>query len=78
MICLKSNFHIDNTRQNGVQRQCVSCAEEYHGSIREKQHRIERKRRQTVLLFRLVGKLKNTIRYVFKSQKIEKIIKLLI
>ena len=37
-LCLKSNFHKNNKREDGVQRICILCTKQYHNSRKEQRN----------------------------------------
>ena len=37
------------TKKDGVQKQCITCAKQYHSDIREKKKNYEKQRRKTDL-----------------------------
>ena len=48
---LKSNFHKDNKRRDGVQRICILCIKQYHDNRKERRNTLEKQKRKTDVTF---------------------------
>ena len=75
IICLKSNFHKDNKRKDGVQRICKICTKEYHNNRKERRNALGRQKRKTDFNYKLICNIRTRTNKAFKSQNVEKLIK---
>ena len=69
-ILLKSTFHKDNKRKDGVQRICVNCIKQYHNNHKEQRNAPERHKRKTDFNFKLICIIRNRTNKAFKCQNI--------
>ena len=72
-ILLKSNFHKDNKRKDGVQKICRICIKQYHDNNKERRNALEKHRRKTDFNFKLICNLRIRTNKAFKCQNIKKI-----
>ena len=75
ILCLKSNFHKDNKRKDGVQRICIICTKQYHNNHKERRNALERHKRKTDFNFKLICNIRTRTNKAFKSQNIKKKLK---
>ena len=73
ILCLKSNFHKDNKRIDGVQRICKNCTKQYHNNRKERRNALERQKRKTYFIFKLICNIRTRTNKAFKSQNVRKI-----
>ena len=71
-ILLKSNFHKDNKRKDGVQRMCIICTKQYHNNRKERKNTLDKERRKTDLNFKIACNLRSRTYQAFKSQNVRK------
>ena len=71
-ISLKSNFHKNNKRRDGVQGLCKICFKQYHNNRKERRSILDKERRKTDLNFKLAHNIRVTTNKAFKSQNVRK------
>ena len=71
-ILLKTNFHKDNKRKDGVQRICIICIKQYHNNHKEQRNAHKRQKRKTDFNFKLICNIRVRTNKAFKSQNIKK------
>ena len=69
---LKSNFHRDNKRRDGVQGNCIICFKHYHNNRKERRSVLEKERRKTDLNFKLISNIRVRTDKAFKSRNVRK------
>ena len=72
ILCLKTNFHKDNKRKDGVQSICIICNKQYHNNRKERRNALERQKREIEFNFKLICNKRTRTNKAFKSQNIEK------
>ena len=70
-ISLKSNFHGDRTKKDGVQGICKICFKQYHNNRKERRSILD-KERKTDLNFKLISNIRTRTCNAFRSQNIKK------
>ena len=78
IFCVKSNFHKDNKRRDGVQGICILCTQQHHINRKEQRNALERRKRKTDFTFISICNIRTRSNKAIKSQNIEKLIKQLI
>ena len=71
-ILLKSNFHKDNKRRDGVQGICINCFKHYHNNRKERRSILGKERRKRDLNFKLISNIGVRTNKAFKSQNVRK------
>ena len=71
-ISLKTNFHKNNKRRDGVQRLCKICFKQYHNNRKERRSILDKERRKTDLNFKLAHNLSVRTNKASKSQNVRK------
>ena len=71
-ILLKSNFHKDNKRRDGVQGICKICFKHHQNNRKERRSIFDKERRKTDLNFKLVSNIRVRTNKAFKSQNVRK------
>ena len=66
-ILLKSNFHKNTTKKDGVQNFCISCFKEYHNNRKERRSMLKKERRKTDLNFKLISNIRTRTSNSFRS-----------
>ena len=72
-LCLRSNFHKANKRKDGVQRICIICTKQCQSNRNERRNSLERQKRKTDFIFKLICKIRTRTNEAFKSQNVEKL-----
>ena len=67
-ISLKSNFHGDRTKKDGVQGICKNCFKQYHNNRKERRSILDKERRKTDLSFKLISNIRSRTSNAFRSQ----------
>ena len=61
ILCLKTNFHRDNKRKDGVQRLCIICTIQYHTNRKERRKPLERQKRKTDFIFKIICNIRTKL-----------------
>ena len=69
---LKSNFHKNNKRRDGVQGLCKICFKQYHNNRKEWRSILDEERRKTDLNFKLISNIRTRTKKASKSQNVRK------
>ena len=69
---LKSNFHKNNKRRDGVQGLRKICSKHYHNNRKERRSILDKERRKTDLTFKLISNIRVRTNKAFKSQNVRK------
>ena len=67
-ILLKSSFHGDRTKKDGVQGICKICFEQYHNNRKDRRSILDKERRKTDLNFKLLSNIRTRTSNAFRSQ----------
>ena len=65
---LKSNFHKNKTKKDGVHNSCISCFKQYHNNRKERRSMLDKEKRKTDLNFKLISNLRTRTSNSFRSQ----------
>ena len=71
-ISLKSNFHKNNKRRDGVQGLCKNCCKHYHNNRKERRSILDIERRKTDINFKLAHNIRVRTNKAFKSENVRK------
>ena len=69
---LKSHFHKDNKRRDGVQGICIICFKHYHNIRKKRRSILDKERRKIDLNFKLLSNITVRTNKTFKSQNVRK------
>ena len=67
-ILLKSSFHGDRTKKDGVQGICKICFKQYHNNRKDRRSIRDKERRKTDLNFKLMSNIRTRTSNAFRSQ----------
>ena len=71
-ILLKTSFHKDNKRKDGVQTIRIFCIKQYHNNHKEQRNAHKRRKRKTDFNFKSICNIRVRTNKAFESQNIEK------
>ena len=71
-ILLKTNFHKDNKRKDGVQRICIICIKQYHNNHKEQRNAHKRQKRKTDFNFILFCNIRVRTNKAFNLKMLKK------
>ena len=67
---LKSTFHKNNKRRDGVQVICKICFKLYHNNLKERRSILDKERRKTDLNFNLISNIRTRTCNAFRFKNI--------